>query len=301
MDRGIAIARATGAGRLLVPMMLVKGYPLEIQGRLAEALEVCEEAVESARLSANPHYQFWALFELGWVHYYRVTCTPRWTCSRRAARVGGLLAGATMPAGSGGPGWPLAATLFELGERGARLRGDALDRWRRARARDPGGELLLLGDPGPRGAEARAARRRRRAHGARRRARRDARPQAARDGDPARSGRAAAGERGPGGRGEGRPGVGGGGARPSAAQLPAAYARGLLGQVLAAAGDRAGAIEELRSAESELDRCGSVRVRDELRRDLRKLGARAETRGPATGEDSGVGSLTKRELEIALS
>ena len=42
-----------------------------------------------------------------------------------------------------------------------------------------------------------------------------------------------------------------------------------------------------------------MRVRDELRRELRKLGARAETRGPATGEDSGVGSLTGRELEIA--
>ena len=42
-----------------------------------------------------------------------------------------------------------------------------------------------------------------------------------------------------------------------------------------------------------------ARVRDEARRELRKLGARAEVRGPATGEDSGVGSLTKRELEIA--
>ena len=31
-DRGIAIARATGEGRLLIPMMLVKGYPLEIAG-----------------------------------------------------------------------------------------------------------------------------------------------------------------------------------------------------------------------------------------------------------------------------
>ena len=35
------------------------------------------------------------------------------------------------------------------------------------------------------------------------------------------------------------------------------------------------------------------------RRELRKLGARAETRGPATADDSGIGSLTKRELEIA--
>ena len=33
VDRGIAIARATGQGRLLVPLMLAKGYPLEMQGR----------------------------------------------------------------------------------------------------------------------------------------------------------------------------------------------------------------------------------------------------------------------------
>ena len=49
VERGIAIARATGEGRLLVPLMLVKGYPFEMQGRLAEAIELCEAAVEVAR------------------------------------------------------------------------------------------------------------------------------------------------------------------------------------------------------------------------------------------------------------
>jgi DNA-binding NarL/FixJ family response regulator len=42
-----------------------------------------------------------------------------------------------------------------------------------------------------------------------------------------------------------------------------------------------------------------VRFRDEMRRELRKLGARAEVRGPATADDSGLASLTKREREIA--
>ena len=42
-----------------------------------------------------------------------------------------------------------------------------------------------------------------------------------------------------------------------------------------------------------------MRVRDETRRELRKLGARAEPRGPAAAEECGVGALTKRELEIA--
>ena len=36
-----------------------------------------------------------------------------------------------------------------------------------------------------------------------------------------------------------------------------------------------------------------------MRRELRKLGARAEPRGPATAGDSGIEALTKRELEIA--
>ncbi len=55
----------------------------------------------------------------------------------------------------------------------------------------------------------------------------------------------------------------------------------------------------LGEAERELDACGSVRMRDEMRRELRKLGARVEPRGPATSGDSGIASLTKRELEIA--
>ena len=36
-----------------------------------------------------------------------------------------------------------------------------------------------------------------------------------------------------------------------------------------------------------------------MRRELRRLGARAEPRGPAASGDSGVDALTKRELEIA--
>jgi DNA-binding NarL/FixJ family response regulator len=84
------------------------------------------------------------------------------------------------------------------------------------------------------------------------------------------------------------------------AGLQAAFSRKLMGQALAAAGERTGAIEALREAERELGACGCVRVRDEVRRELRKLGARSEPRGPASAEQSGLGALTKRELEIAL-
>ena len=42
-----------------------------------------------------------------------------------------------------------------------------------------------------------------------------------------------------------------------------------------------------------------MRPRDAVRRELRKLGARAEPRGPAAGAVSGLDALTKREREIA--
>ena len=87
--------------------------------------------------------------------------------------------------------------------------------------------------------------------------------------------------------------------KSSANVMQAAFSRSLHGRALAAAGDRTAAIAQLREAERELDACGSRRPRDEVRRELRRLGARSEPRGPATAGESGVGALTKRELEIA--
>ena len=83
------------------------------------------------------------------------------------------------------------------------------------------------------------------------------------------------------------------------ARLEAARSRTLAGEATAAAGDRTAAVRLLRSAESALDACGAVRPRDEARRALRRLGARAEPRGPATAGETGLSSLTPRELEIA--
>jgi DNA-binding NarL/FixJ family response regulator len=83
------------------------------------------------------------------------------------------------------------------------------------------------------------------------------------------------------------------------APLMAAFSRSLLGKALASTGERAPAVEALRHAEKDLDRFGSVRPRDEARRELRKLGARSEVRGPASADESGVGALSKREREIA--
>ena len=83
------------------------------------------------------------------------------------------------------------------------------------------------------------------------------------------------------------------------APLQVAYSRAMLGRALAAAGDRTGAIAVLREAEQELDAFGSLRPRDETRRELRKLGARAESRGPRAAGDSGLEALSRREAEVA--
>ena len=65
-------------------------------------------------------------------------------------------------------------------------------------------------------------------------------------------------------------------AAAAGARLPAAYSLALAGRALAAAGERAEAVAVLRQAESELAACGSLRERDDMRRELRRLGARAE-------------------------
>ena len=278
-DRGIAIARSTGEGRLLVPMMLVKGYTFEMQGRVADAIELCEAAVEATRLSASPHELAWALFELAFAQYHAGELDAAIAAAEESARVGGRMAGDTMPAGGGGPGWVLAMALFEAGEveRARALmhslgnddlphkipvekcfdwevlalvelalgRTEAADAY--VRRAEEHAALLGLRLPTALALRARAAvlLAEDEPLGAARLSRQSAEVAAA-----------------------------------AGARLPAAFALALAGQALAAAGERAEAIAVLRQAESELAACGSVRARDDMRRELRRLGAGAQP--PAT-------------------
>ena len=82
----------------------------------------------------------------------------------------------------------------------------------------------------------------------------------------------------------------GGGAR-----LPAAFSLALAGRALAAGGERQEAIAVLRQAESELDACGAIRVRDEMRRELRRLGVPTEPPRPSRPPRRGLAELL-REL-----
>ena len=244
--------------------MLVKGYPFEMQGRLAEALELCETAVESARLADNPHYLFWALFELGFAHYYLGDLDAVIAACEESARVGGRMVGGTMPAGGGGPAWVLASALFELGD---------LDRGF-ADLPSSGGEELAKAIPVERCynfetlALAELARDRPEAAADYVAPRRGAGGHARTCTCPAALGHRAraalllaagdAAQRGAGG-GAGRRGV----PRPRARRLQAAFATSARGAGAGRRG-RAGArpCRSLREAEHELDGCGSHRVRD---------------------------------------
>jgi DNA-binding CsgD family transcriptional regulator/tetratricopeptide (TPR) repeat protein len=298
VDRGVRIARSTGEGRLLLPMMLVKGFPLEMQGRMVEAVELCETAVEAARLSANPHYLFWALFELAWAQYYSGNLDGSIAASEESAAVGQRMVGGTMPSAGGGPGWALGVATFESGEheRGYEVMravcGPELEQ-KIPVERGFDWEMFTLAEISRGDLEAAddyASRSERNAEalGLRLPVAVAGRTRAAlllAQGEPLEAARAA--------------GTSADCALEIGAVLQSAFSRQVQGQALAAAGERTAAIDALRQAERDFDACGSLRVRDATRRDLRKLGARAEPRGPATDEDSGVASLTKRELEIA--
>jgi tetratricopeptide (TPR) repeat protein len=52
----------------LVPLMLARALPCDFLGRLAESVELTEEALAAARTSPNPQYLFWALWECAYSH-----------------------------------------------------------------------------------------------------------------------------------------------------------------------------------------------------------------------------------------
>jgi DNA-binding NarL/FixJ family response regulator len=297
-ERGMAIARAFGAGRLLVPLSLARNFPFEMQGRLQEAVEICESALEAARLSAAAHELYRALFELGWTLYYSGDLPGALAAHEESSRVDPRLAGGTIPNAGGGPGWGLGVAWLESGEieraRTLLLELGAEDvartmpvercfDWESLTLAELAVGDIEAADAYARRAEADAAQLELKLPAAL--AGRSRAAVLLARGEPLEAARVAH--------------ESADAAASVGANLQAAFSRGLEGRALAAAGDRLDAIAVLREAEGALDACGSVRVRDELRRELRRLGARAEPRGPAARGDNGVGALSKRELEIA--
>jgi tetratricopeptide (TPR) repeat protein len=91
LDRGIAVSRATGQGQFFLPMTLGKVMALCAVGRLEEAGELAESAVEGARLAANDQLLAWALWERCWAAALAATSTPALPAGTESVRLGGRL------------------------------------------------------------------------------------------------------------------------------------------------------------------------------------------------------------------
>ena len=297
-QRAVSIARAIAAGRPVVALLLLQPYPMQMRGRVAESTEVAETAVEVARLLAIPHMLFWALHELAWARYYAGDLDGTIEAAEESVHLGGRMAAGTMPSAHGGAGWALAVARFELGDVAGGLSlmldlaGEDMESWAPV-DRNFSREQLALAELAAGNLEAAAAIADRAEEAAAAltlqmptllAARTRAAVQLA-GGDAA--GALAAAERSV----EAGTAIG--------ARLQVAASSCVVGRALGELGERERAIEVLRGAERELDECASARMRDEARRELRRLGARNETRGRAPAGHSGLEALTKRELEVS--
>ncbi len=298
VDRLIDIVRKGDGARPLVPMMLVKCYPLETLGRLDEAAELCDAAVEATRLDDAAHFLPWALFERAWAHYYLGDLGDAIACAEESMQLSNRKIGGAGPSAGIGPAWIQACALIESDrpEQAAELlrplAGEDIEGampvergffWETLALAETGAGRPELAEPYiARSEEDAAATGLALPRGTALRARASL---TLATGDPSRAAELAA---------ESVDAFASIGAR-----MEVAFSRNLHGRALAEAGAREAAVSVLRRAESVLDECGSVRERDAARRQLRKLGARAEVRGPATGAESGVAALTGREREIA--
>jgi ATP/maltotriose-dependent transcriptional regulator MalT len=84
------------------------------------------------------------------------------------------------------------------------------------------------------------------------------------------------------------------------APIEAALSRMLAGRALARAGQSDRALAELREAAAAFDACGALRYREQAERELGKLGHRPHRRTRAgTTDGTGIDTLTERELQVA--
>jgi len=91
-----------------------------------------------------------------------------------------------------------------------------------------------------------------------------------------------------------------GAADAAGAPIEAALSRTIAGRALAESGERDRAVAELQRAAAALDACGAWRYRQSAERELGKLGHRPHRRTrPGKANGAGIESLTGRELQVA--
>ena len=295
-DRALTLSRATGQSDYLAPIAATLGTSLWVRGRIAEAIEVLEGAVEAARLADDAQGLCWMLFNLsdaasaaGRLEMARSTAEESWQVAQSLAP-GPLQAHA---------GSTLALAQFKEGRPSA-----AAELLMRAGA---GEKLRMIGGPwrgryleiltrcfleADRRVEAERA-----AAAARECAEAIQLPSARAMAELAHA--ALDLNVGDGDRAADR-------ALSAIANLEsvghaydAARARTVAGRALAIAGNSERAAAELARAAADFDSFGATRYRAEAEGELRKLGRTVYHRSaPGSGGD-GIAALTERELQLA--
>jgi DNA-binding NarL/FixJ family response regulator len=295
LRRGISVARASGQGQLLVPMLVGLAHGLEVRGRLHDALDTAEAAVEAARLAGNRQFTSWALVAEGWS---AAMTGDRGHAHAAAEEAVELLHGLDESVLTLAAHAHTAAIFLEAGD-GRRCIEEA----RRAGAPDlvrvePGRRAWLaavlaraeLARGSEAGAEMWLARAERELHGLELPLSRScvlhAQALLAMEQGEARAAALLA-ERAV----QQAEAVG--------ADLQSARSRALAGQALARAGDHEAAVDALARAEAELSACGAHRFRDEAARELRRLGRRTSARQRRSSGAGQLGRLSGRQREIA--
>jgi ATP/maltotriose-dependent transcriptional regulator MalT len=295
-ERALSIAYATGQGQLL-PVLFWTGCVRTRVGRLDEATELLDAAVEIARLSGHAEGLAWNLFARSLAATAAGDADAALACGEESAEA---LRGIVTSIPAIGSGLALASALAETGDPGRAVQvlvatGDGEELRRIPVAWRPAALEVLARcnlEAGDREAAERAAGRARELAGA------QGLPMAAAMADRAEA--ALALDSGDPQRAAELATAAAVAAAEAGAPVEAAIGRMLAGRALAAAGEKDRAASELDAAAAAFESCGAIGRRDAAERELGRLGRRPHRR-TRKGKADGVGleALTERELEVA--
>lgn len=296
-ERAVAVGRATGQGQLFPGVFATLGVAWCAVGRLAEAAELLDSAIEAARLSGNTQALAWVLFCRSFVAVPAGDAEIAVAAAQEsldltrdvgesviAARAALMLAVALLQIGQ-----PARAAEVLASSAGGEDVTLVPDVWRAYGLQLMTNCWIALGrrseaERTAAGAQASAA-----AVGLRlptAMAQHAAAAVALDAGDPVGAAASALASA----------------ALADEVGVPvwAAIARTLAGRALAELGERDRAVAELQTAATELQRRGATRYRDAAERELRRLGHHIHRRTrPGKADGTGIESLTERELEIS--
>jgi ATP/maltotriose-dependent transcriptional regulator MalT len=296
-SRALALGRATGQGELFLVLYQILGRAWYVRGKLTEATELLDGAIEASRLLGNTYALAWNLFNRSVVALAVGELDLALATAQESVELSSSLdegfvkawAGVRLAAVLLETGQPVGAVDLLLGSAGgeelALIPGGwrayclelltrcwlALDRHaeaKRAAARAAAtAEAVQLSLPAAWADRALAA-------------------VAIHAGDPAHAAELAL--------------ASAAAAEEAGAPIEAALSRTLAGRALAQESQRDRAVAELQRAAAELDSCGALRYRDQAEHELGKLGHRVHRRTrPGKADATGLETLTARELQVA--